>query len=143
MTRVDFYILTPQARGNRYTLACRITEKAWKTGHRVYVHTLNEEECRHMDRLLWTFRDGSFIPHGITPGADAVLNPVLVSCGDNPRLEHDVLINLASEVPDFFSQFERVAELIDHDEKVKLAGRKRYRFYKDRGYPMENHRIES
>ena len=143
MTQVDFYILTPQARGNRFTLACRIAEKAWRTGRRVYLHTQNEEECRHMDRLLWTYRDGSFIPHGISPGADPALNPVLVGCNSDAGNEHDVLINLGVEIPDFFSRFERVVELIDNDEKVKLAGRKRYRFYKDRGYPMEDRRIES
>ena len=34
------------------------------------------------------------------------------------QTEHDVLINLASEVPVFFSRFERVAEVIDKEPPV-------------------------
>ncbi len=142
MTRVDFYILGERARDNRFSLACRITEKAWREGNRVYLHTANENECRHMDRLLWTYRDASFIPHGIVPGADAGLNPVLIGWQGEGGDEHQVLINLCPHVPDFFSRFERVIELIDNDPGVKQAGRQRYRFYKDRGYPLNDYRIE-
>ncbi len=53
-----------------------------------------------------------------------------------------MLINLADEVPDFFSRFERVAELIDRDPAVRTAGRNRFRLYRDRGYTLNTHNIE-
>ncbi len=71
MTRVDFYILQPAAYGNRYTLACRLAEKAWRQQHRILISVTNDEELRHMDRLLWTWRAQSFIPHGIYGKSDA------------------------------------------------------------------------
>lgn len=94
-----------------------------------------------MERLLWTFRDGSFIPHGLLGQADPAYTPVLVGNGEDATEEHDILINLHSEVPQFFSRFQRVAEPIDQDAQVRTAGRNRYRFYKDRGYPLETHEI--
>ncbi|MCG8428072.1 MAG: DNA polymerase III subunit chi [Chromatiales bacterium] len=142
MTQVDFYILAEQAPGNRHALACRLAEKAWQQGRRIYLHTSSAEESRHMDRLLWTFRDGSFIPHGLTENADPTLNPILIGNDNSAGEEHDVLINLATTVPDFFSRFERIAELIDHDPEIRKAGRDRYRFYRDRGYPMQTHDIK-
>ena len=142
MTRVDFYILGEQAQGNRFTLACRLAEKAWRGGHRIYLHADNQADARHLDRLLWTYRDASFVPHGLSGEVDPQLNPVLVGWKDEGGEEHDVLINLATDVPAFFSRFERVAELIDHDQQVRKAGRQRYRFYKDRGYPLNDHRID-
>ena len=51
----------------------------------------------------------------------------------------DVLINLSSEVPLFFSRFERVTEIIGLLDKA--SGRERFRFYRDRGYPLKSHTI--
>lgn len=142
MTQVDFYILAAQARDNRFGLACRLAEKAWRQGHRVLLHTANREEARHLDRLLWTYRDGSFIPHGHLGEADPALNPVLISAGDqDPAEEHDVLVNLAAEIPTFFSRFDRVAECVDHDEAARKASRQRYRYYQQHGYPLQTHEI--
>jgi len=94
-----------------------------------------------MDRLLWTFRDGSFIPHGLLGKADPEHTPVLIGHGEDAENEHDILINLSLQTPDFFSRFERVAEPIDQDAEIRKTGRTRYRFYKDRGYPLETHNI--
>jgi len=141
VTRIDFYILQAGAPGNRFALTCRLVEKALTKQRRVYIHTDSERDGRHMDRLLWTFRDGSFIPHGILGEVAAELNPVLIGWGEDPGAEDDVLLNLADAVPPFFGRFQRVAELIDHDARVRESGRTRFRFYRDRGYPLESHTI--
>ncbi len=140
MTRVDFYVLPEGARGNRFLLAARLAEKAWRSGHRVLLAVEDEETQRHMDRLLWTFRDISFVPHGLVRQADPRLNPVLVAL-DDPADEHDVLVNLRAEVPPWFSRFARVAECVDGDPGVREAGRRRYRFYREHGYPLHTHEV--
>jgi DNA polymerase-3 subunit chi len=141
VTRVDFYILENDARDGRFGLACRIAEKAWETGHRVLIHTASREQARRMDSLLWTFRDRSFVPHGLLGEADPALTPVLIGHGTDAGDEHDVLINLGDRIPPFFSGFDRVIEPVDSDENVRTASRERYRFYRDRGYALNNQRI--
>ena len=54
MTQVDFYLPGPAARDNRFGLACRLADKAYRQGHRVYLHAASAEQARHLDRLLWT-----------------------------------------------------------------------------------------
>ncbi len=141
MTQVDFYILKDQSAGDRFTMACRLTGKAWQQGHRVYLHTNSDAEAQHLDRLLWTFRQDSFIPHSMFEDADLELNPILIGHQGEVGDEHDVLVNLATEVPHFFSRFQRVAECIDHDAEIKQSGRNRYSFYRDRGYQLKTHEI--
>ncbi|HFE48528.1 MAG TPA: DNA polymerase III subunit chi [Chromatiaceae bacterium] len=141
MTRVDFYVLAEAARGNRHALACHIIDKAWRQNRRVLVHAGSAEEGRHIDRLLWTFREQSFIPHGLLGKVDAEITPVLIEYGNDTVDEHDVLVNLGVEPAPYFSQFERVAELIDNDPQAREQGRARYRFYRDRGYPLNKHDI--
>ena len=95
-----------------------------------------------MDRLLWTFRQGSFIPHGTLGHCDIAVTPVVIGHQAEQCKEQDVLINLCAEVPTFFSRFERVAEIIDKEPQVISAGRERFRFYRDRGYPLTKHDIK-
>ena len=141
MTRIDFYVLEDTARDNRYTLTCRLADKIFRDGRRVYLHTESEQEARHLDRLLWTFRDQSFLPHGLAGQSGRELTRILIGWNAPPDGEDDVLINLAREVPDFFSRFSRVAEPLDSESGVREAGRERFRFYRARGYPLHSHSI--
>lgn len=140
MTRVSFYILNVQKAQNRQAFACRLAEKAWREGHQVFIYTENADQSAAMDEALWAYRPESFVPHEIMLDASAVTAPVLISHDNTPppRLM-DVLINLNAEQPMFFSQFERLVEIIDNDEQIKQQGRQRYKFYQDRGYPLETH----
>ncbi len=141
MTQIDFYVLADGSRSNRFSLACRLCEKIYHQGRRVLIHTGSAEETRHMDRLLWTFRQPSFVPHGAASAFDPATTPVLIADSDDVGDENDVLINLNLTVPSFFSRFDRVAEIIDQEPQVIDAGRERFRFYRDRGYPLQKHDI--
>jgi len=141
MTQVDFYILSEEASSDRFSLACRIADKARKAGHRVVIHTRSAEEARHVDRMLWTQQEQSFIPHGLLGESEAEITPVLIGDAEQAEQEHDVLVNLSMDVPTFFSRFQRLAECVDNDEVARTASRERYRFYRDRGYPLNVHNI--
>lgn len=142
MTRVSFYILNSQDPHSRQAFACRLAEKAWREGHQVFIYTENADQSAAMDNALWAFRPESFVPHQIMAESAAVTAPVLISHGNTPppRLM-DVLINLNAEQPLFFSQFERLAEIINDEQQVKQHGRQRYKFYQDRGYHLDTHHI--
>ena len=139
MTQVDFYILEESAARSRVLFACRLAEKAFSLGHRVFVHVPDGGAARELDDLMWTFRDKSFLPHCLA-GDDAE-TPVHIGAGVEPAQGFHLLINLGVEVPAFVGRFERVAEVVDGDAARKAEGRERFRFYKDRGYPLETHKL--
>lgn len=140
MTRIDFYILGDGAPQRRDLTACRLAEKAFHEGLHVYLNAATPEHARELDELLWSFRDRSFVPHALVEDEDED-STVLIGCGGEPRGAHDVLINLADGVPDCFSRFERVLEIVAGDGNARRAGRERYRFYRDRGYTLETHKL--
>ncbi len=143
MTQVDFYILNDSQPGALPLFTCRLTEKAYMQGHQVYIHAASDGQLRHLDELLWTFRDGSFLPHKIhdPESGNAGEQPILLGRAVEPEGPGDVLLNLAEEVPVFFSRFNRVAELVGGDDSQIAAARNRYRFYKDRGYTLNTHNL--
>ncbi|MEE9493681.1 MAG: DNA polymerase III subunit chi [Gammaproteobacteria bacterium] len=140
MTRVDFYVLPQNDPLQRLKFACRLTEKAWSLGHQIHIHTTSEQETELLDKLLWTFKQSSFIPHGIHSVDTLTAQPITLSHNASPDTQ-EVLINLAAEVPLFFSQFDRVAELVNQDDTIKQQGRQRYSFYQQRGYALETHTL--
>jgi DNA polymerase III subunit chi len=138
MTKVDFYIL---AKSSSEQLTCRLAEKAYGLGKTVYIHTETPQQAQHIDELLWTFREGSFVPHEQYQAGSACESPIQIGSHKSPETDAEVLINLAAEVPLFFSRFLRVAELIGPQETAKKQGRERFRFYRDRGYSLDTHKI--
>ncbi|WP_295399953.1 DNA polymerase III subunit chi [uncultured Thiocystis sp.] len=141
MTRIDFYSLEPESRGDRFLLTCRLVERIRAKDLRVLIHCPDPEQARHLDRLLWTFRQDSFLPHGLVGQTDPELTPVFIGDAGKPETECQVLLNLSFEIPGFVDRFERVCELIDHDPHARATGRERFRAYRERGYPLEHHRI--
>lgn len=142
MTRVDFYILGGSAHGDRRVLACRLADKAYRNAHRVYVHTGSERETREVDELLWTFQAGSFVPHTCYPADPDEHPPVLIGHQDEPEVDPDVLINLSDALPRFFARFERVLEIVGTEDPARQQARERFRFYRERGYPLTTHELD-
>lgn len=142
MPRIDFYTLEPGSPGDRFLLTCRLVERIRASGLRALIHCPDGESARHIDRLLWTFKQESFVPHGIVGrGVDSELTPVLISGDGSPAGETQVLINLSLEIPPFFDRFERVCEPVDRSPEHLSAGRARFKQYRERGFPPEHHGI--
>lgn len=144
MTRIDFYIIEAGTDEATETFICRLTEKAWLQNNAIYIHTMDGTHSSKYDELLWTFNETSFIPHQLDEiESDKSDKAVLIGHQSTADIthHHDVLINLNHEAPSFFSQFDRVAEIITNDETSKIKGRERYQFYRDRGYALETHKM--
>ena len=71
--QVDFYILETAAAHEQLRTACRLAEKAWHKGHRVFIHTDSKETARSLDDMLWTYRQDSFVPHALFSGQTELL----------------------------------------------------------------------
>jgi DNA polymerase III subunit chi len=142
MPKVSFYILTGRPDQLRERFACKLTEKAYRLGHRVYIQITDPPQAQEMDDLLWTFRPGSFVPHAQINTAEAAEAPVLIGQGEPPQTECDLLINLSLEVPEFFRRFKRIAEIIDPEKAQRQAGRQRYRYYREHDCVLETHELQ-
>ena len=142
MARVDFYILSQSGPLPRQTFACRLAEKAYRLDNRVHIQVPSAVDAERLDEMLWTFRDGSFVPHElVSAGAAAPVSPVTIGCGNGDAVNGDLLINLCDDVPACAGAFPRVAELVTSDDDCKLQSRKRFVAYRDEGYTLETHNV--
>ena len=140
MTRVDFYVLEAPSAAAHDRMICRIVEKAWQQGRGVYVQCEDEAGARAFDDLLWKFQDVSFVPHALASEASTETR-VLIGCAAVESLQPDVLVNLAQAVPELASRYARVIESAGFDDTTRGAARTRYRYYQDRGFPLNTHKV--
>ena len=140
MSQVDFYVLSAAGEGARHHFACRLAEKAYRLDNRVHIHAGDADTVRRLDELLWTFRDGSFVPHEIA-GSGQPEAPVTIGCEALPDDAPDLLINLADAVPERVESFPRVAEVVSSDDECKALSRQRFVAYRDKGHTLDTHNL--
>ena len=143
MPKIDFYVIPDEKDNARYTFACRLIEKAYKNQHRIYIHSTNEKEAHLMDELLWTYRDDSFLPHHLYGEGGEPLPPIQIGFDVTSPRERDILINLSKDVPSFFTQFNRVIELVSEHSDIQTFSREHYRFYRAQGFDITTHKLTS
>jgi DNA polymerase-3 subunit chi len=107
----------------------------------VHLHVDDAGAAAELDELLWNYPEHRFIPHDIQEALNAgrPRAPVVVGW-QTPADPDGVLVNLAAEIPTFFGRFQRVAEIVVDENRQ--AGRDRYKFYRDRGYPLFHHDLD-
>ena len=143
MTRVDFYILQDVEQTAMHRFACRLAAKATQNGQHTYLYTATDAEAREIDELLWLYPPNRMIPHGLLGEPEAEGAPVVVGSHTdsvNQLPAHGLLINLTDEAPTFLGRFDRVAEIVVSEKRA--SGRSRYRYYRDRGYPLFHHELD-
>lgn len=135
VTTIDFYTNAAEP----LKLAAKLVAKAYRMHGTVRVLTPDATATATLDRLLWLDPPFAFLPHCRMQSPIANETPIWI----DEALEHagpaSVLVNLHPEPPPFFSRFERLAEVVGADEAQLLAGRTRYRFYRERGYELRQH----
>lgn len=142
MTRVDFYVI-PEGEDDPLPTACRLCDKAVANGLKVHVHVPDPEQAKALDRMLWTFRQGAFLAHERLDDTaeQPSLAAILLGDGEPPASHQGVMVNLGGDVPAFFSRFERVLEIVYGSEAERARSRERFKYYRDRGYPLETHTL--
>ena len=136
MTRIDFHSNVPQ----KIAYVCRLVRKAHASGATMVLRVPDRAQLQQLDQALWSFSEQDFLPHVMAGDPLAAQTPIILTADDSADLpHHQILINLGADTPAHFARFERLLEIISADDADKAAGRDRYRFYKERGYPLSHH----
>ena len=138
--RVDFYVPSRDTPDERYTLACRVTEKAFQSGKQVYLYCQTPDQLTQMDERLWTFSLNSFIPHGLLGETDELVR-VILGCDDPSPDVAEIVISMANTPVSTFNLFSRVAEIVGTDDSERQLARNRFKFYRDNGVEPVTHKV--
>ena len=130
--RVEFYVLSSATAEGRLRAACQLASKAWKAGLPVFLRAADAEQCAELDRLLWSFRAESFIPHGLHE--EDPQSPVVIGLDQIPAQAGGVLLNLHPQLSPHLAQFNRVIEIVNQEPALLAQCRDNFRQYRQLGH---------
>jgi DNA polymerase III subunit chi len=134
LTEIGFYHLlsTPLERA-----LPKLIERAWTQGHRILVRAGSPERVEHLNAILWTYEEASFLPHGSVRDGNAAVQPVwLTHHSENPNSASLLVLVDGIEAEDLGS-FARCADLFDgNDTGAVDAARGRWRRAREAGYAL-------
>jgi DNA polymerase-3 subunit chi len=101
-----------------------LLEKTLERGWKAVVETGSRERAEALDAVLWTWRDDSFLPHGLAGQPTDGRQPVLITTGtDNPNAAN-VRFFVDRAVPLDIGGYERVVYLFSgHDPDAVAEAR--------------------
>jgi DNA polymerase-3 subunit chi len=148
MARIDFHSNV----ADKLEYACRLTRKIWSatpTGQPVrnIVMVGESSDLKKLDELLWTFSASDFLPHCFIDDEAAVETPIVLTDDfTSPAfasIPHaDVMIHLGMRMPKDVSiltaRFPRIVEVVTVNDAERLAGRERFKAYRDLGHELHN-----
>ncbi len=136
MTEIAFHFNLP----DKTAYLCRLLRKAVAHGARVAVSG-DQLLMTELDKALWSFSATDFVPHCLASSDSAIVNasPVVLGVDASAAPHHDVLLNLAEDVPAGFERFNRVIEVVGDGVQDRSMSRRRWKHYEDRGYSIVRH----
>lgn len=141
MTEIAFYHLE---RSNLEGALAKLLEKAVAGGYKSVVKAGSEERVEALNAALWTYEQGSFLPHGSARDGNGPDQPVWLTTGDdNPATGDDnpaaatVLFLTDGAETRAIAGFERCLELFDGRDEAALArARAHWKEYKEAGHEL-------
>ena len=113
-----------------------LLEKTLARGWRALVRCTSGERLEHLDGWLWSYRDESFLPHGVHNTPDAGRQPVLLTLGTENDNGAQALFLLDGAEPERLDVFERCLVLFDgRDETALATARRRWREVRAADHP--------
>jgi DNA polymerase-3 subunit chi len=114
-----------------------LLEKTLAKGWRALVRTPLSERVEHLDGWLWSFRDDSFLPHGVAGEGREADQPVLLTTGEDAPNGAKALFLLDGADPGSLEAYERCLILFDgRDDAAVAAARARWKDLKGQGLPI-------
>src|SRR5262245_26345609 len=135
MTEILFYHL--QRQPIEHVLPA-LLEKSMERGWRVVVQGGSEERIEALDAHLWTYREGSFLPHGTWREAEPAQQPILLTVNDeNPNGATVRILIDGAPVPGDANAYMRIVLLFNGDDPDAVeTARMRWSEAKKQGFEV-------
>jgi len=114
-----------------------LLEKTLARSWRALVRVRDADRIEHLDGWLWSYRDESFLPHGLAEEPNAARQPVLLTTGPDNLNQAQALFLLDGADPGDLAPFERCVVLFDGRDDAALAvARAQWSAVKGGGHPV-------
>ena len=134
MTEIGFYHLRTMPLERALP---SILERALAAGHRVVVMAGSPERVDHLNDLLWTYSEASFLPHGSARDGAAERQPIWLTAADENPNRAGMLVLVDGAGSARLGEYVRCCDIFDgNDEAAVAAARQRWKEAKAAGHQL-------
>ena len=110
-----------------------LLERSLERGWHAVIETSSRERAEALDAMLWTYRDDSFLPHGVAAGdATAPDQPVLITTDDGNANAAQVRFYVDRAVPQTGEGYTRIVYMFSgHDPDAVTEAREAWKALRD------------
>ena len=98
-----------------------LLEKTLARKWKAVVRAGSRERVEHLDGWLWTWRDDSFLPHGVDDQPEAERQPVVLTTGQGNPNGAQALFLIDGADPGDLEGYERCVILLDGGDEATMA----------------------
>ncbi|HUC67210.1 MAG TPA: DNA polymerase III subunit chi [Stellaceae bacterium] len=114
-----------------------ILERGVAAGHRIVVIAGSSERVEHLNDLLWTYNDASFLPHGSARDGNAERQPIWLTASDENPNAATMLVLVDGASSSRLENYARCCDIFDgNDEAAVAAARGRWQDAKAAGHQL-------
>ena len=114
-----------------------LLEKTLQRGWKALVRTGDVQRLDHLDSWLWSYRDDSFLPHGLASEPLADRQPILLTTAAENLNAAQALFLIDGAEPASLDGYERCILMFDgRDPEATALARARWKTFKAGGYPV-------
>ena len=141
-TNVLFHHFESIERKDFLIYVCKLIEKGYKQNiNPIFIKTDTQKQAEEIDKILWTFRQESYIPHTLVDQDSNNTQPVQIGWIDNEIEDAEAIINLSDGMPDISNHLKKIHEIIENIDEKKDKARERWKKYKSIGFNIKAHKV--
>lgn len=115
----------------------KLLEKTVEAGKRAVVMAGSDDRVEVLNSLLWTYENGSWLPHGSGKDGAPEDHPVWLTTNDENLNQSQFLFLTDGASSEHIGDFERCFELFDGDDETALGtAREHWKTYKEAGFDL-------
>ncbi len=141
MTKIYFI---KQQQPEKARLLCQIIEHFFSSGdQRILLYLQDPDQALALDRFLWTWEKGSFLPHCYNSGAiDCSGEPIVITTQEENPNAAQILIMGNPCSSEFMSRFKCAIDLAEiYNESLAAQSRERFKAYRQSNFKPEMYTI--
>ena len=122
--RIDFYHLQNQSLEE---VLPKLLVKAYATEKKIVVKVGNDERVEFINTHLWTYEEGSFLPHGSKKDGNADIQPIWITSGEEIPNNASIMfwVDGAESSIENLSEITRILNIFDGNSEPALQQARR------------------
>ena len=130
MTNIKFFFNVD----NKIEFICSMLTERLNKKKNSLIYCANNEQLKILSNYLWSNNLSEFFPH--EENNHHYFNKITISNKDIDWMD-DTIINISNKMIDGFNRYLHLFEMVSTDEDDKKLARKRFQYFKDRGYNIQ------